>query len=109
MSKEQAIEIAKLVYPWTEPETEFDFHYQPYDESWYRDAREYVRVNFKGIVFADKVYPLKMEIDVQLNVWFMYEKKKIGDVGYMDSLPTRNQKKIQDKFREWGIEPKEYK
>lgn len=101
LTEEQAIEIAKLIYPYFgEMETEYEFQYQQYDPSWFEDARECARVKFKGITFGNKVDKLMMEIDKNLSCWFYYCRED----GVHD-LPTHNQCAIQRKFIEWGFEP----
>jgi hypothetical protein len=103
LTKEQTIEIAKLIYPF-KIENDFEFHYQPYDETWMDDAREFVELKFNGIVFGDKAYPLRLEILPNLDCWFYYIKfdEKIG-YNVSHSLPSRNQHKIQKLFIKWGI------
>ena len=71
LTKEQAIEIAKLIYPYSDVvEGDYDFHYQPHDRTWFEDAREFVRLTFKGITFGDKVDNLMLEINKNLDCWF---------------------------------------
>ena len=105
LTKEQAIQIVKLIYPFEKGfKSEFKFHYQPYDEAWMDDAREFISVTFKGTVFADKVYPLKLEILPNLDCYVFYLDfdKKINQKVYY-SLPSRNQHEIQKLFIKWGI------
>jgi len=101
LTKEQAIEIAKLIYPYSDKfEPEYEFKYQPYDKSWFEDAREFVRLEFKGIAFGDKIDNLMLEINKNLDCWFYYCRED----GAHD-LPSRNQCAVQRKFIEWGFEP----
>jgi ABC-type phosphate transport system substrate-binding protein len=106
LTKEQVIEIAKLIYSfWDEyekdfPNQEIKFTYQPYDATWYEDAREYVMLEFKGYTFGDTVDNLMLQINKNLDVWFYYCREN----GAHD-LPSRNQHAVQKKFIEWGIEP----
>jgi hypothetical protein len=101
ITKTQAIEIAKLVYGFSDWITsdKFEFKYQPYDETWYEDACELVRINFEAIVFGDKSYPIQVEIGIDLNCYIYYLD------GHLKSLPIRNQYLTQKKFQEYGIEP----
>ena len=98
LTKEQVIEIAKLIYPW-DIDSEFEFEYQPYDPSWFQDAREYVQLKFKGITFGETVDTLILQINKNLDCWFYYSRD------YMHTLPSSNQAAVQRKFIEWGIEP----
>lgn len=101
ITKDQAIEIAKLIYPFFDDlKTDYDFHYQPYDKVWLEDAREFVRLRFRGFIFGDRVEDLMIEITKTLDCWFYY----IRDDG-THHLPSRNQCAVQRKFIEWGIEP----
>ena len=101
LTPEQAIEIAKLVYGYPNwIKSDFAVVYQPYDETWFADAREYLRVNFEAIVFGDKIDRIILEIDTELNCWLYYSRDMMYD------LPTRNQYHIQKKFMEWNIFPK---
>jgi hypothetical protein len=101
LTKEQAIEIAKLIYPFNETVIgEYDFHYQPYDSTWLDDAREFVQVKFRGITFGNTVDELMLHININLDCWFYYCRNNGAH-----SLPTRNQHAIQKKFIEWEIEP----
>lgn len=99
LTNEQARELAELLYPFEIMGT-FKMKYQPYIEDWYEDARELIRIEFKGITFGNKVEPIHIHIDVDLNCWVYYSR------GMLHSLPTRNQYKVQEKFREWNIFPK---
>lgn len=101
LTPEQAIEIAKLIYPFPEcVKSEYKFKYQPYDSSWYEDAREYIRVEWDGILAADKVVPLFIEINTNLDCYCYYSTAKGAE-----RMPLRNQNSIQKKFIEWDIEP----
>lgn len=107
MTIEQARELAELLYPF-EIMGEFEMEYQPYIEEWYRDARELIRIKFESYTFGDKVEPIRIHIEVDLNCWVYYlrlDEKLNYDI--LHSLPTRNQYKVQEKFREWGFIPKE--
>ena len=101
LTKEQAIEIAKLIHPFSdEVKTNYKFHYQPYDKSWFEDAREFVTLEFKGITFGNTIDNLIIEINKNLDCWFYY----IRESGY-HTLPSRNQSAVQRKFIEWEFEP----
>jgi hypothetical protein len=100
LTKEQTIEIAKLIYPFSDTvEGEYEFSYQPYDPTWYEDAREYVQLKFKGVTFGTTIDTLIFQINKNLDCWFYYSRDS------MYTLPSRNQHAIQKKFIEWGIEP----
>lgn len=101
LTKEQTIEIAKLIYPFSDTiEGEYDFTYQQYDPMWYEDAREFVRLKFRGIAFGDTVDNLMLIINKNLDCWFYYCRPDGAH-----SLPSINQHAIQKKFIKWGIEP----
>lgn len=101
LTKEQAIEIAQLIYPFhNEVHSNYSFYHQPYDLSWYSDAREYVRLLFRGITFGDTQDDLILEITPTLDCWFYYSRKD-----GLHTLPSRNQHAVQKKFIEWGFEP----
>lgn len=106
LTKEQAIEIAKLIYGYEESylknciKSDFEFEYQPYDHTWYEDAREYARVTFMGIVFGNTTEKIMLEINTNLDCYLYYCR---ADGAH--SLGSRNQYKIQNKFKEWNIEP----
>lgn len=109
LTAEQTFELAKLAYGFPEWITsELEFLYQPYDETWDRDAREFVRVKFEGIVFGDKTFPIVFEIGATLSCELAFVKynEKTG-VNYQDRLPIRNQYKIFKKLIDWGFVPKE--
>lgn len=110
ITKEQAIEIAKLIYDFDKGiKSDFTFIYQPYVEpckdNWEGEA-ERVIVEWKGQTFGEAIDDLELTIYPNLNCFFEYirfsDKLEIR-VG--DSLPTRNQYKIQQKFIEWNIQP----
>jgi len=100
LTKEQVIEISKLIYPFSDTvDGEYEYHYQSYDASWYEDAREYVQLKFKGITFGDTFDTLILQINTNLDCWFYYSRDS------MNTLPSRNQAAVQRKFIEWKIEP----
>jgi len=100
LTKEQVIEISKLIYPFFDTvEGEYEYYYQPYDPSWYEDAREYVQLKFRGVTTGDTVDTLILQISQNLDCWFYYSRD------YMHHLPSRNQCAVQRQFIEWGIEP----
>lgn len=101
LTKEQAIEIVLLIYPFSaDVKSDYEFHYQPYDPTWYEDAREYVRVSFKGITFGDTVDDIILEINSIFDCWLYYSRKD-----GLHTIPNRNQHAAQKKFIEWGAEP----
>lgn len=122
LTKEQVIEITKLVYPFKDwIKSEIEVIYQPYDETWLDDAQEYWFVKFDGITFGDKVdtyrlwiYPsLDLEFDaIRKNPDNFTEENKMKIIGsgkeqmvMLGSFPLRNQYLTQKKFMEWNIEP----
>jgi hypothetical protein len=98
ITKEQAFEIVRLMHD--NISSGMDFKYYPYDESMYEDAKEFVLVTFKGIVFADKVYDMRVNILPSLDCFLEYV-----DNNKCYTLPTRNQYQIQKNFVEWGFKP----
>lgn len=118
LTHDQVIEIANLVYPSTDLiRSEMIVRYQPYDESWLNDAREYWLIKFDGITFGDKIdtyrlwiYPnLNLEFDaIRTNPKNMTEEQKLETVSgifFLGTFPIRNQYLIQRNFMEWGINP----
>lgn len=104
LTEEQSKVIAKLAYGFEDLiKSDFTVKYQPFDGSWYEDAREFVLVSFEGIVFGDKAYKIYVDISPDLNVYVGFSSPTgLG----RESLPVRNQYDIQKKFREWQILPK---
>ena len=105
LTEKQAIEIVKLIYPhpdWVK--SDYKFKYQPFDPTWYEDAKEYVRVSFRGITFGDTVDNLILEINSNLNCSLYYSRK---DGLHGGGCP--NQHQIHKKFIEWDIEPNKNK
>jgi len=101
LTKEQTIEIAQLIYPFSDDvKSDYVFHYQPYNKEWFEDAREYVRLTFRGVTFGDTVDDLVLDINKNLDCWFYYSRKD-----GLHTLPSRNQHAVQKKFIEWNIEP----
>lgn len=107
LTREQAIEITKLAYPfedWTK--SDFDTSYQPYDESHYSDACEYYLVSFDGIIAGNKIGRIRLFIypDLVCDLDYFYKDSK-GEmiVKTMTRLPVRNQRQIQKKFTEYGF------
>ena len=101
LTKEQAIEIAQLIYLFSDDvKSDYDFHYQPYNREWYEDAREFTIIEFRGVTFGDTVDNLRLEINKNLDCWFYYSRED-----GLHTLPSRNQHAVQKKFIEWGFEP----
>lgn len=101
ITKEQAIEIAKLIYPFSDGvKGEYDFTYQPYDPTWYEDAREFVRLKFRGVTFGDTVDNIILDIEKNFDCWLNYSRPD-----GLHILPTRNQYAIHKQFIDWGFEP----
>ncbi len=99
LTNEQSIEIAKLVFgkpDWIK--SDFDVKYQPYDANMYEDAREVVSVFFNAFTFGETIDKIMAEINPSLDCFVFYCRPDGAH-----SLPTRNQKSIQEKFREWGL------
>jgi len=104
LTKEQAIEIAKLAFG--HPEwivSDFHFKYQPYIEEWYEDAREYVSIRFEAYFAGDKTTYYKVEITPELNVALWYLKRQTGMRDIYSVLHILNQRKIQETFTEYGF------
>jgi len=121
LTKEQVIEIAKLVYPFNDwIKSDIEVKYQPYDKTWL-DPQEYWFVKFDGITFGDKVDTYRLWIYPTLNLEFdairkhpdtftEANKMKVIESGndqmvMLGSFPLRNQYFVQKKFMEWNIEP----
>lgn len=111
LTKEQAIEIAKLAYPFPDYiKSDFEFQYIPHEpvsKTNYEECLEQVRVRFKGILAADKEVLLEIAIYNWLDLYMSWLEKKTEKQNYWDShyFPLRNQYAIQAKFREWNLEP----
>lgn len=118
LTRDQAIEIAKLLYPFDDIKSEIETHYQPYDASWFDDAREYYFIKFNGFSFGDKIDTYRIWIYPDLDVlvdlfrdnplnFTEKDKKEIISNKFvlLGHLPVRNQYKIQEKFRKWKIKP----
>lgn len=91
LTKEQIIEICKLAFGFPEFITsDFNIEYCPYVEEHYSDAREYFNITFESKNFSFN----RFEITPELNVW-----------RWINEKPNHvlNQKKIQDKFKEFGL------
>lgn len=102
ITAEQAIEIAKLIYPekWVvEGVPTYEFSYQPYDPSWFEDAAEIVIVDFVGVIAGNTTGRLRLEIHAGLDCTFRHIPEK-GKTGF-GSLGVTNQHAIQKKFLEW--------
>jgi len=99
LTPEQGIEIASLCYG-SQIKSAFNYRFQGFDPEMYEDAREYVYIGFIAPIFADKEMACYVEICLNLDCFLYYYK---DSVAYL--LGTCNQKKIQDRFREWGIQP----
>ena len=100
LTKEQAIEIAKLSFydpNWIK--SDFDVNYWPYIPEHYGDAREYVSVAFEAYFIGDKTTKYKVEISPELNVWVWYLQEKS-----LHMIGVHNQRKIQKKFTEFGFD-----
>lgn len=101
MTREQAIIIAKILYDDESlVRSDYTFEYQPYDPSWYEDAREYVRLIWEGVTFGETVDTLIMEIDNNFNVYFFYSRKD-----GLHNLGVGNQHKIHRQLIKWNCEP----
>ena len=105
LTPEQGIEIANLCYG-SKIKSAFTYRFNGYDPEMYEDAREFVHVGFVAPIFADKILGCYIEISPNLDCFLYYCKAESDNsptIAYL--LGTMNQKKIQDKFREWGIQP----
>ena len=107
LTREQAIEITKLAYPFEDwIKSDFDTFYQPYDKSHYSDAAEFYIISFDGITMGDKVGRIRLYIysDLVCDLDYFY-KDEDGKmiVKTMTRLPVRNQRQIQQKFTEYGF------
>ena len=110
ITREQAIEIAKLAYPFPKyVKSDYEFQYIPYEpisKTNYEECPEQIRIRFKGILAADKEVLLDLTIYNWLDIYMSWLEKKTEDQNYYDShrFPLRNQYKIYAKFREWNLE-----
>ena len=101
LTKEQIIEICKLAFGFPDDIiSDFTIEYCPYVEEHYSDAREYFNITFKSKYFSSKIVN-RFEITPELNVWRWGEKFPAS----YNERPEHilNQKKIQDKFKEFGL------
>ncbi len=104
LTEEQAKEIALLLYPFPDLiKSELDCKFQPYDETWLDDAAEYYRIYFDGVIFADKIYRIRIWIYPSLDCEIDYYDKNSKQHG--GRLPVRNQYKIQELFIKWNLKP----
>ena len=110
LTKDQVIEITRLVYPFDDwMKSEIEVRYQPYDETWFEDAQEYWFAKFQAITFADKVDTYRLWIYPNLNLAFdairdkvenmtEEQKKEMKGLVLLGSFPIRNQYLIQKRF-----------
>jgi hypothetical protein len=113
LTNEQAIEIAKLIYPWPDEMEKIQIVKHPFLPEHYDDAREFVRIYFEGPMMGDNKFPAQIEILSNLDVFasYRYGQKHSEKDGkeiwkeIIESIPIRNQYEIQKRFREWGIVP----
>jgi len=105
LTPEQGIEIANLCYG-SKITSAFTYRFNYLDAQLFEDSREYVYVGFIAPIFADKQLNCYIEITPELDCFLYYIKAESeNDVSVSYLLGTHNQKKIQDKFREWEIMP----
>lgn len=105
LTPEQGIEIANLCYG-SKIESAFTYRFQAFDRDMDVESGEFVHVGFMAPIFADKILGCYIEISPNLDCFLYYCKAESDNsptIAYL--LGTMNQKKIQDKFREWGIQP----
>lgn len=103
LTREQVIEIAKLAFgqpDWIK--SDFETKHQPYIEEWYDDAREYYSIKFEAYFIGDKTAIYRVEISPNLDVHLWYfENGKNGMIN--KPMVIVNQRKIQEKFTEFGF------
>jgi hypothetical protein len=113
ITKEQAIEIAKLAYPFPEYiKSDFDFQYIPYEpisKTNYEECPEHVDIRFKGIIAGTKEAIFCLTLYNWFDLYMSWLEKKTEEQNYYDShyFPLRNQHKIYAKFKEWNLQPEE--
>ena len=108
LTREQAIEIAKTIFPWPDMMTNIQSVFYPYVEEHYEDAREFVKILFDGPAMGDWTYHHMIEIHPNLDcICYMKRMGKNDDQKeYLwELLSTRSQRAVQMKFMEWGIVP----
>jgi len=99
LTKEQAIEIAKLAFGHDDWITsEIEAKYQPYIPEWYEDAQEAFIVKFEGYFAGTNTKKYVTWIYPNLNVCQYYLD------GHLKTLGVSNQRIIQKKFTEYGFE-----
>lgn len=106
LTKEQAIEIAKLIHAQNEIESisemEWEFKYQRFSPRTHENSEgddELIHLYFKANIFGNTIDRIRLTIYANLDCHWGYLRN--GEY----SLPTNNQCAIQKKFIEWGIEP----
>lgn len=109
LTKEQAIEIAKLQYPFHDwIKSDFDFHYDDGNRgAWIDESDECVSIRFsveeniepKNKTIIVHIFP-NLDVAVGVFEWTGHYWK------HVESRGTANQFIVQNKFREWGILPK---
>tara|TARA_R110000772_G_scaffold43995_6_gene101266 strand:- start:448 stop:816 length:369 start_codon:yes stop_codon:yes gene_type:complete len=103
LTKEQAIEITKLVFPFpNDIKSDISFHYQEYDTTMWEDASETILLTFTCLVNLQDEVILRVFIfsDLSMEVSYIKDAEMI-----VESLPIRNAYFIYKKFREWSIYP----
>jgi hypothetical protein len=110
LTKEQAIEIAKLIYPFPDwIKSDFNFFYHPYKapDNWDNEGiTEEVLVTFKGFTTGEKIEDIHLNIYTNLDcVLGCFELKNSKYWSHKYSLMVRNQHAVQKKFIDWGFEP----
>lgn len=109
LTTDQAIEIAKLIYPFPGEMEKIQVVKHPYFREHYEDAREFIRIHFVAPVMADRKFTIKVEISANLDCFMSYEKSEpCGDDKirqWNETLPNVNQYEVQKRFREWKIFP----
>lgn len=109
LSKEQAIEIAKLAYRKCEwIQSEFDFKYIPYEASdvskqIYEDTPEMVQVFFNAFTFGEKIEKIRVIIYANLDISLNIIRNNPFN---LITIEISNQYKIVERFINWGVEPK---
>ncbi len=98
LTEKQANEILYLIYPFHDGiKSEIKHKYSPLEEEY--NEPEYYSMHFDGIIFGDKIDKIRVFIYSNLDCEIDYTRNNLPQ----GRLPVRNQKLIQEKFKEFGF------
>lgn len=105
LTSEEVIEIAKLTYGFPDwIKSDFELQYSPHKERDEFNLEEFENVvcKFKAYTFGETIDTIRVTIYSNLDVTIGYLRPNTGE----DSLPVRNQYKVQKLLMESQITPK---